>query len=313
MNRTLLVGTALLCAAPVAAQDANFGEWQIDTIEARLRDADLQVLGVRRIHDLARTLQVTLRFDDGGIMNAKLAAAAPGASTFNNEPRYELAAYRIQKLFLRPDEYVVPPTVLRMEPTEWLRQYDEGASRTFDDGRSTLFVLQFWLNWVTSVDVWDRDRLKTDSVYARHMANLNILTYLIRHRDANPGNFLISEFAANPRVFSVDNGVSFRSRDSDQGTVWSRMRVERLPHATVERLRTITREQLDALGVLVQYELHGPYHEPVAIGPDLDPGDGVVHEDGVVQLGLTEREIRDVWSRLQDLLEDIDKGNYEIF
>ena len=45
----------------------------------------------------------------------------------------------------------------------------------------------------------------------------------------------------------------------------------------------------------------------------MDPGDGVREKDGVVQLGLTEREIRDVTSRLNDLLKDIDEGKYEIF
>lgn len=312
MVRTPLVVLVLSWAAPLAAQDANYLDWQIDSIEARLRGADLRILDWRRPHETARTLQVTLQFDDGRVMNAKLAAASPRASTFNNEPRCELAAYEIQKLFLVPDDYVVPPTVLRMAPTELLRRYDEGISRTFEDGESTLFVLQYWLQQVTSEDVWDPDRLETDSLYARHMANLNILTFLIRHRDANPGNFLISEYDANPRVFSVDNGVSLRSRDSDQGTVWSRMRVERLPRATVERLRAITRDQLGALEVLAQYELRGSFYEPVPVGPRLDPGDRVVHEDGMVQLGLTVVEIGDVWSRLQDLLEDIDKGEFEI-
>lgn len=316
MKRSVLLGLALaLASSPVAAQDANFGSFSIDTIEARLLNGPLNILravGARAVGD--RTMAVTLSYDDGTVMNAQLAKAWPGASHFNNEPRYELAAYEVQKLFLGQDEYVVPPTVLRMVATDWLREHDEGASPTFDDSRySTLIALQFWLMQVTDENVWDRDRLETDTVYARHAANLNILTYLIRHNDANQGNFLISEYSGNPRIFSVDNGLSFRSMASDRGYEFRRMRVERLPHATVERLRAITPDQLAALGVLVQFQLEGGFYRAAPIGPNLDPDDGVYDEDGIVQMGLTAREIRDLTSRLEDLLKDIDEGKYEIF
>lgn len=316
MRRAALLGlTLVLASSPAAAQDANFGSLPIDTIEARLRSAPLNILravGARAEGD--RTMAVTIAYDDGTVMNAKLAKAWRGASHFNNEPRYELAAYEIQKLFLGPDEYVVPPTVLRLMVTEELREHDRGAEPTFDGSDfTTLVLLQYWLMQVTDENVWDRDRLEKDTVYARHAANLNILTYLIRHNDSNEGNILISEFDSNPRLFSVDNGLSFRSMASDRGYDFRRMRVKRLPHATVERLRAITPEQLDALGVLAQFEVEGMFYRPAPIGANLDPDEGVYDKDGIVQMGLTAREIRDLKGRLEDLLEDIDKGDYAIF
>jgi len=309
----LLVTTATLAAPPAAAQDANF-LYSPDLIEARLRDAQLNLIdarGARAPGD--RTMRIALDLGGDTTLLAQLAKASPGASTFNNEPRYELAAFVIQKLFLGPDEYVVPPTVIRAVPTDWLRRFDESAAPTFDRIPSTLIVLQYWLLQVTDEDVWDRDRARSDTVYARHVGNLNILTYLIRHNDSNKGNFLISTFAANPRVFAVDNGLAFRSELSDRGYEWRRFRVDRLPRATVERLRAITDEDLEALGVLVQFEQEGPLLARVPVGPNLDPRRGVRHQNGIVQLGLTSREISDLASRLRNLLKDVDEGKMAVF
>ena len=59
----------------------------------------------------------------------KLRKAEPGADTFNNVPRYDLAAYELQKLFLDPAEYVVPPTALRMVPLADFRKYSPDVKR----------------------------------------------------------------------------------------------------------------------------------------------------------------------------------------
>ena len=238
-----------------------------------------------------------------------------GGGEFNNRPRYELAAYRIQKLFLPPDEYVVPPTVVRCFPLSWYRTaLEDRAPETFSGTEHVMVVLQYWLWGVTAEDVFDEDRFESDSVYARHLANLNVLTYLIRHRDANKGNFVVSEDPESPRVFAVDNGVSFRSERSNRGDDWRRLRVDRLPRRTVDRLRGLTPEELERhLGVLVQFELRGSQLVAVEPGQNLDPGDGIRRRDGVIQLGLTEGEISNVWDRLQDLLEDVDEGDLGVF
>ena len=62
------------------------------------------------------TLKADVAFGDAPPLRVKLRKAEPGAEAFNNVPRYDLAAYELQKLFLDPAEYVVPPTALRMVP-----------------------------------------------------------------------------------------------------------------------------------------------------------------------------------------------------
>lgn len=285
----------------------------VQTIERQLRNEEFEVA---RITDTRfegdRTQHAALRFSDGLVMLVKWAAAPRGGDAFNNRPRFEIAAYEIQKLFLNEEDYVVPPTVARTVPlARYPSQYP--PEPTFTRTASVLVLAQYWLNNVTSENVYDRARLQSDSVYARHLGNLNILTYLIRHADANKGNFLVSTDSGSPRVFAVDNGVAFGDR-SDRPDDWRKMRVSSLPQGTVERLRGISEEDLHrALGVLVQYEIRDGQLIEVPPTENLRPGRGVRREDGLIQLGLTDGEIRAVYRRLVELLDDIDSGKIEIF
>jgi hypothetical protein len=312
--KLLAVAVLLGSPIPLCAQDGNILH-PIDVLERRLRDDTLDIRdwrGSRMEQD--RTQRVVLAYPGDSILIVKWAKAVPGASTFNNEPRYELAAYALQKLFLGAPEYVVPPTILRAVPLELVRSYDRSARPTFDGASSVLVVLQYWLFGVTNENFWDEDRFDADSVYARHLGNMNVLTYLIRHNDENTGNFLISQDSANPRLFSVDNGVSFRSQVSDRGYAWRNLRVDRLPHGTVERLRRITLEDLErALGVVAEFAYRDGTLVAVEPTPTIHDGRGVRRSDTIVQLGLTKAEIGDVHGRLQRLLERIDDGRITTF
>jgi len=305
---------AAAAAAPVLAQDANY-LLPVPDIEARLRDGGMAIIdwrGSRMPND--RTQRMTVQFPDSVVLVVKLAKAPYGGTTFNNEPRYELAAYEIQELFLDPTDYVVPPTVVRSLPIEFLKPYDTNVSPTFDKTNSVVAVLQYWLLAVTPENFYDRDRAKADTTYARYLGNFNILTYLIRHNDANQGNFLISQSPTMPRIFSVDNGVAFESQVSDRGYEWRNMRVDRLSAKTVERLRAITPERLrERLGVLVQFGIRDGLLVAEPAGANLDEGRGVRRSDTTVQFGLTSREIRGVEDRLRRLLEDVDKGKLKVF
>jgi hypothetical protein len=255
-----------------------------------------------------------MQFSSAQVLVAKWAPAARGGSAFNNEPRYEAAAYELQKLFLPEDEWVVPPTLLRAFPSDYLDEYFPNAPRTFDDASSVVVAVQYWLLNVQSDDFWDEERFEADSVYARYLGNMNVLTHLIDHRDANTGNFLISSITQRPRVFSVDNGVAFRSQRSDRGYAWRNLRVERLPHATVARLRTVTEEDLTrALGVIAEFEIVDGLLVARAPTVNLDEGRGVRERDGVFQFGLTRAEIRDVGNRIAGLLKRVDEGKVTLF
>jgi hypothetical protein len=300
----------------LAAQDANIYV-EIPKIEQRMREQPFVILSAADTRFLGdRTQRVTLNYpdDEGGPMIVKWAQAPRNGSAFNNEPRYEIAAYELQKLFLDANNLVVPPTVGRVVPLEWLRQYDPEAQATFSGINSVVLVVQYWLQQVTPENYYDRARFETDSVYARHFADFNLVTHLIRHMDMNAGNYLVSSEPNNPRVFAVDNGVAFRSEPSDRGYEFRDLRVNRLPRATVERLRRITEEDLHrTLGVLLQYEIRNG--ELVAVPPteNTSAGRGVRRSDTMVQFGLTGAEIRDVWGRIENVLERVDSGRIAVF
>lgn len=286
-----------------------------DTLERWLQDGEFELGGMRGSrYPGDRTSQVQLFFGNGESVLVKWAPAAAGGDTWNNVPRYERAAYELQKLFLGPDEYCVPPTVLRSFPLGWYREMlDPEARPTFRDTESVLAVLQYWLLAVDTFDELDEERFERDGAYARHVANMNVLTYLIDHKDENEGNFLISRNANDPRAFSVDNGVAFESRPSDRGTYWDEIRVRALPATTVERLRSITLGELaGALAVVDQFRVGDDGSlERVEPGGSLDGRFGVRREEGVIQVGLTDSEIEDVHDRLRDLLEEIADGELE--
>jgi hypothetical protein len=316
MRRIAAVYLALviLLVARAHAQDANFLV-PIDVIERRLLVEPLVVLderGSRAEGD--RTSRVVLTYPDSSVMVVKWAKSAPGGATFNNEPRYEIAAYLLQKLFLDEADFVVPPTLPRAVPLSWLKQYDPQASSTFDKTSSVVMVMQYWLQQVTPDKFYDEKRLESDSIYARHFGDFNVLTYLVRHNDSNVGNFLISQNAENPRVFSVDNGVAFRSPISNRGYEWRDLKVKKLPRATVERLRKITHEDLErALGVVAHFEIRDGELVAAEASANLNAGRGVRRTDQAVQFGLTTAEIRDVENRIRDLIKRLDEGKIAVF
>lgn len=242
-------------------------------------------------------------------MAARWKPVSPPGHGFNNEPRYELAAYHLQKLFLEECEYVVPPVVLRALPLEEHQRVRPDEPPTVKGSSSVLFLLSYWLSDVTNVDPWDAARFDADPRYARHWGNLNILTYLIDHKDANIGNLLVSRWQEDPRVFSVDNDVAFRSEESGRGVTWSRLLVNRLPQATLERLRTLTQEDLEEkLGVLAEFTVVDGLLVTADPGENLGPGRGMRSKAGRVQFGLTATEIRDIKRRIGFLLAKVDRG-----
>lgn len=309
-----LLAGPLLTPSAARAQDLHF-ILPIPEIEEHLRDYTFEIIdwrGSRGPED--RTQQVLLGFEDNSVLRVKWANAVRGASRFNNEPRYEVAAYELQKLFLDEDEYVVPPTILRAFPLEFVEAQIPGTRQTFDEAASVLVLLQYWISNVTPENFWDRERARADTAYARHIGNMNVLTYLIRHNDANVGNFLVSSYEDVPRVFSVDNGVAFRAPESDRGYEWRDIQVERVPARTIERLKALTREDLDrALETVAEFHARDGLLVAVPPGENLRRGRGVRRSDGRIQLGLTSVEIDQLDRRRRDLIRRVERGQIETF
>jgi hypothetical protein len=284
----------LALVSTATAQDANITQAEISRPKAK---GDI-------------TLRAEVSFGGAPPLRVKLRKAEPGADSFNNVPRYDLAAYELQKLFLDPPEYLVPPTALRMVPLADFAKYSPDVRRTFPSADQVLAVVQYWLSDIMSIpDVYDPARFAADPVYARHIGQLNVLTHIIRHRDSNQGNFLLGKAERGARVFSIDHGVAFASEESDRGDVWKDMRVNRLPGDTVARLRLITPQLLaDRLGVLAQWRLEGRSYVPVASGTNLGDNRGVRRKGNDLQMGLNKSEIRAIHRLLTKLLERVDAG-----
>ena len=108
--------------------------------------------------------------------------------------------------------------------------------------------------------------------------------------------------------------MTFGPDESKQGSEWLALRVNRLPRSTVDRLRRITRDDLDeALAVVAQFEIRDGRLEPVETTDSMNRFSGVRRNHDVVQIGLTSREIRDVHQRLRRLISQVDRGKIETF
>jgi len=303
--------------ASASAQDANI-TLPVPELERMLANDPFTIVSAEISRPKAKgdiTLKAEMSFAGRPPIRIKLRKAEPGADSFNNEPRYDLAAYDLQTFFLDPAEYVVPPTALRFLPLEEFQKYSPQVKRTFIGADEVLAVLQYWLQDVKVVaDVYAPTLYAADPVYARHVGQMNILTFLIDHGDSNVGNFLIARSEVGPRVFSVDNGVAFAAGQSDRGRAWAEMRVDRLPADTVERLRRISLEALQQrLGAVEQWRLEDGRFVAMPTGASLSSLRGVRRDGAILQMGLTRPEIDRVWRNLQRVLEMVDDGRLKTF
>lgn len=313
----VFVIVALACTAAAAARaDGPSVEYPIEYIESRL-SGPLEVVGAEQARPAIegdRSARVMLASPDGQPDFAvHWKPVAPPGRGFNNEPRYVIAAYRLQKMFLDECEYVVPPVALRALSVEEYRRLKGEAPPTVRGASSVLFLVSYWLSNVTNRDPWDPARFKADPRYARHWGNLNILTHLIDHKDANIGNLLISTHADDPRVFSIDNDVAFGSEASDRGDTWRRLLVDELPQGTVERLRTLKRADLDReLGVVAEFQIVDGKLVARDPGDNLGPRNAVRTRGDRVQFGLTSAEIQATERRISRLLSRADRGQIKL-
>ncbi len=109
--RLLAAPLLLGLVATAAAQDSNITQ-PIADLEQLLAAEPLVITQAEISRPKAKgdiTLRADVSFGGAPPLRVKLRKAEPGANSFNNVPRYDLAAYELQKLFLDPPEYVVPP------------------------------------------------------------------------------------------------------------------------------------------------------------------------------------------------------------
>ena len=251
---------------------------------------------------------------DGRRIDVKWKAAPSGGDGWNNSPRCEIGAYAVQRLFLDECDYLVPPIVARGIDLETYRAVEEGAAANIIGTRCVFGAAALWLSDGKPPDtVLDDDRFRADATYAYHVANLNLLAYLIRHRDARQSNFL--RLDNDPRIFIIDNGIAFSGFVFNFFTAnFDKIRVPALPRQSVDRLRQLAFSDFEPLTVLA--ELHADADgvlRAVERAPALDAETGCRVFSGRVQLGLTAAEIAAMQARVATLLERVDGGEIALF
>jgi len=236
----------------------------------------------------------------------------------NNSPRREMAAYSVQTLFLDPPDYLVPATAVHCSALERWREVHGNDEPQLPGSNCVMIAASLWLTDVTLPDaVYDKQRFLKDPVYAGYLADFNLLTYLVDHRDGRRGNVLISKEDDRRQVFAIDNGVSFGPMWPFYNWFvpnWNVLRVAALRKSSVDRLRPLERKDLDFLLAVQELRDNGSGHYVnVERGPLLDDNGGVQARDGIVQFGLTRREVDDIWHRVRTLIERVDEGHIPVF
>jgi hypothetical protein len=287
-------------------------------LERRLKTAPLVITAVEGAGGGvmgAKKLTLFLA-DDQRPLEAKWKEAPAGGDGWNNSPRREIGVYEVQKLFLDPDDYIIPPVAARGIDFGVYQAVKADPSANVDGTQCVYGALAVWLSNTTQPHrVFDRELFSRNQRYAYHFGNLNLLHYLVEHRDARTNNFLMSTDPDNPKIFSIDNGIAFGATLFNFFT-WhfNKIRVDRLPRRSIDRLRQLRRVDLDRLGVLseLRADPEGVLRD-VAPGPNLDCNEGNRVRPGVVQIGLTSTEIDAIAVRIQKLLGRIDRGKLSVF
>lgn len=284
----------------------------------RLQNDDFEIAGVEAAGGGvmgAKKLSLVFHKDPFSV-DVKWKAAPEGGDGWNSSPRREVGAYAVQELFLDPEDYPVPPAVARGISLDAYAAVDKDAVPNIPETQCVFGGMAAWLQNVAQPDpAFDPKRFSEDARYAFHFANLNLLAYLIAHRDARSNNFLMPTDPSNPRVFSIDNGIAFGGVLYNFFT-WhfDEIRTGGLPKQSIDRLRSVSRQQLSKFGVLGELEAdHASVLHAVAPGPNRDPEIGMRVATGRIQFGLTVSEIDGMATRLQDLLVRIDAGELRLF
>jgi len=312
LRLALLLTIAATGQSAAAAADCSLYCRPPDEVERRLREDEFIITSVKAAGGGVMGAQkLGLRFQDGTACEAKWKAASHHAESWNNSPRRESGAYRVQKLFLDPEDELVPPIVARCIPFADYAPVSENPTPTIAGTSCVLGALSGWLENVEVPDhVYDPERFGREPAFAYEFGNLNLLHYLIDHRDSRANNFLVSKEHCDPRIFSIDNGIAFGGVLYNFFT-WhfNEIRVPALPKKSIERLRGVKREDLDRLAVFGQLELDTAgvlRHVPAT--DNLDPDSGTRVYRGVIQVGLTRAEIDAIAHRIEKLLARIDAG-----
>jgi hypothetical protein len=314
---SLSFAAALLPTGEAAAVPRN---WPLPPLELEKRfwDQEFKIQEVKGAGGgVTGASKLKIQYADGKVLKVKWKAVPPKkADGWNNSPRKEIATYVAQRFVVDPDDYMIPTVAPHCLMLEEYKVIDPEAKPSIKGSNCVLGLLAIWMEDLE--DPWpfyDEALFKSDPKYARYLSDMNVVLYLVDHRDGRRGNLLRSTDKSDPRVYAVDNGIAFDTFPWNFLVPnWNDLRVPWIRKETVDRLRKIEKGQLErALGVLAEMETDssGGLHlvEPTA---NMGPNKGVRIEEHRIQFGLTEDEIEDVEERLEELLEKVDEGKIKV-
>jgi len=294
-------------------------------VEAWLARRDLAILASEETSkgkQRARILTLLVP-SDGIIFRAKWRAW--WTNTPHNRPRRELAAHHVQRLFLLPHEYVVPPATGHCFPLETYRKHVEPkAQPTFPGTRCVYGILSYWLeDAIGTRDAMkqgllhaliDEKLFERNEIYRRSIASVNLLAYLISHGDSHKQQFV---FTGGRDLYAniVDNSISFSDYRNPLVTGRDDLSVlhvpavpaeaiERLRHSDVRKLAVLEQYRVDSGGILMRTR-------PTAIMSN--PERGVRRHEDELQVGLTTNELAEVQRRIVVLTTRAAAGELKLF
>jgi hypothetical protein len=289
--------------------------------EHRLQRPDLEILGASDAPAGKQGAQVlTLGVDDGAgrvVFRAKWRAHSTSHAL--NRPRHEVAAFALAKLLFEPSDCVIPPTSSHcFELTPYREHVDPSAVPSFPEITCVFGVLSLWLEDARDTsEPMDTELFWQSAAYRESLAGVNLLAYLIAHGDSHAGQFVLTGAERAPRVHLIDNTIAFsayRNPSIVAEESWSRLRVPALPEALLARLARLGARDFAALAVIEQLENRGGMLVPVQPGPAAgDRSVGLRWVGSALQVGLTSREIADLYARARAIVDRAARGELATF
>jgi hypothetical protein len=303
----------------------------VEEVESWLADPGLEILGAAEPPaGIQGAIVLTLRAPRLMPVVFRAKWRAHSTTTARNSPRRELAAYAVQKLFLSPGEYVVPPTAPHCFPLEAYRaKVSRKAQATWREAPCVYGILSYWLEDVQSLSdaaeagwfhgqyhhAFDPQLFADNTAYRDSIGRVNLLTYVIGHADSHAKNFVITTDSAAPLVYSVDNSLSLGLKKNprlDAKHDWSELRVPALPKRAIDRLRASV-GKLDQLAVIAELAPKGGALVPVEPERVAPTAMGLDWVDGRLRVGLSAAEIGDLKVKIALLLQRIERGEVPLF
>jgi hypothetical protein len=316
---SLCLVAAVSLAGQVVAGDVP-RNWPLPPadLENRFWDQDFKIVEVKGAGaGVTGASKMKVEYPDGKVVKVKWKAVPPGkADGWNNSLRKEIATYVVQRFVVDQNDYMIPTAAPHCLTMEEYKAIDPATKPTLKGSNCVLGMIAIWMEDLEAPwPFFEKELFAKDPKYARYLSDMNVVLYLAGHRDGRQGNLLRSTDLSDPRVYAVDNGIAFDTFPWNMLVPnWNEIRVPWLAKETVERLRKIDDDELEAaLGVVAEMEVdaNGGFHL-VTPTTNLNPREGVRRTEKRIQFGLTVDEIDDLEERLELLLEKIDAGRIQV-